>query len=145
MEKLVEFIKLKGYSASRFAEMLGVKPAGISHILNGRNKPSYDLICRILQTFPEINPYWLLGNQEEMLNSSTPAAPNEPILPGVENVAQNLSPEPELPLSSPVGNHVENTNGRTDIQPRISTKPGAVVERIIVVYADKTFESFEPR
>lgn len=45
---------------ARFADTLNVGRAIISHILNGRNKPSLDIISRILESFPSINPDWLL-------------------------------------------------------------------------------------
>ncbi len=146
MEKLVEFIRFKGFSASRFAEMLGVKPAGISHILNGRNKPSYDLICKILQTFPEINPYWLLGDSGTMLNADAPAVPSEPTLLDVGNVAFSsgsvLSESDGIPAMPHTGTPA---SGAHRSLPFAASKSGASVARVIVVYDDRTFEAFDPK
>lgn len=64
--KLQYLIKSEGLTASRFAEMLEIQPAGVSHILAGRNKPSFDLLQKILRRFPKINPDWLLLDSEQM-------------------------------------------------------------------------------
>lgn len=64
--KLQHLIKSEGLTASRFAEMLEIQPAGVSHILAGRNKPSFDLLQKILRRFPKINPDWLLLDSEKM-------------------------------------------------------------------------------
>ena len=64
--KLQHLIKSEGLTASRFAEMLEIQPAGVSHILAGRNKPSFDLLQKILRRFPKINPDWLLLDSEQM-------------------------------------------------------------------------------
>ncbi len=65
-EKLQHLIKSEGLTASRFAEILEIQPAGVSHILAGRNKPSFDLLQKILRRFPKINPDWLLLDSEQM-------------------------------------------------------------------------------
>lgn len=64
--KLQHLIKSEGLTASRFAEMLEIQPAGVSHILAGRNKPSFDLLQKILRRFPKINPDWLLLDSDQM-------------------------------------------------------------------------------
>ena len=55
-EKLLDLMKNEGLKPSQLAELLGINPAGISHILAGRNKPGFDLLQKILRRFPRINP-----------------------------------------------------------------------------------------
>lgn len=59
-EKLQQLMKSEGLTSSRMAEILGIQPSGISHILAGRNKPGFDLLQKILRRFPRVNPDWLL-------------------------------------------------------------------------------------
>ena len=47
-EKLPLLMKSEGLTSSRLAELLGIQPSGISHLISGRNKPSYDLLQKIL-------------------------------------------------------------------------------------------------
>ena len=58
-EKLQQLMKSEGLTSSRMAEILGIQPSGISHILAGRNKPGFDLLQKILRRFPRVNPDWL--------------------------------------------------------------------------------------
>lgn len=52
-EKLLDLMKNEGLKPSQLAELLGINPAGISHILAGRNKPGFDLLQKILrEDFP---------------------------------------------------------------------------------------------
>ena len=46
-EKLLDLMKREGLKPSQLAEMLGINPAGISHILKDRNKPSFDLLQEV--------------------------------------------------------------------------------------------------
>ena len=59
-DQLNKLIHDLGYTATRFADEIGVQRSGISHILSGRNQPSYDFIVKIANRFPDINLEWLL-------------------------------------------------------------------------------------
>jgi len=59
-DQILKILSHYGLSATSFAEELCVQRSSISHILSGRNKPSYDFIVRILEKYPAINPLWLL-------------------------------------------------------------------------------------
>lgn len=50
-------------SSSLFADKIGVQRSSMSHILKGRNRPSLDFIMRLIETFPEVNLYWLLNGK----------------------------------------------------------------------------------
>ena len=68
-DRILEIIKYYNLSSSQFANEIGIQRSAISHILSGRNKPSLDLILKILNKFPEINTDWLiLGNGEMIKN-----------------------------------------------------------------------------
>ena len=55
-EKLLRLMKSEGLTSSRLAEILGTGASNISHIISGRSKPGYDLLRKILLSFPQINP-----------------------------------------------------------------------------------------
>ncbi len=68
-DRILEIIKYYNLSSSQFANEIGIQRSAISHILSGRNKPSLDLILKILNKFSEINTDWLiLGNGEMIKN-----------------------------------------------------------------------------
>ncbi len=64
--KLRQLMKHEGINSTRLAEILGIQASGISHIMSGRNKPSFDFLLKLLQRFPQINPDWLLLDKGPM-------------------------------------------------------------------------------
>ncbi len=78
--RLQQFLDLENLSPARLADMLGVQRSNISHILSGRNNPSYDFIKAVLTKFPQLSAEWFLTGKgkpyKEMNNTSTPAQEN---------------------------------------------------------------------
>ena len=72
-EKLLKLMETEHLTASRLAELLGIRSSGISHILSERNKPSFDLLQKILKRFPNINPDWLLLDSDQMYRDQAAA------------------------------------------------------------------------
>jgi transcriptional regulator with XRE-family HTH domain len=70
-KRITALIRTKELTASEFARTIGVQPSSISHVLSGRNKPSLDFIIRVLKTYPDINPDWLLFGQGPMAKEVT--------------------------------------------------------------------------
>ena len=65
-ERVKEIMEELEYSPSGFADTIDVPRPILSHILSGRNKPSLDVIQKILMRFPELNPWWLLTGKGTM-------------------------------------------------------------------------------
>ena len=59
-ERLRRFMKAENLNSTSLAQNLNIQASGISHILSGRNKPSYDFVTKLLTNFPNLNPDWLL-------------------------------------------------------------------------------------
>lgn len=51
------------FSASSFADKIGVQRSSISHILSGRNKPSLDFILKVTNTLTEVDIHWLINGK----------------------------------------------------------------------------------
>ena len=64
--RLDQFIAAENISKAEFADNIGVARASVSHILAGRNKPSYDFITGIMQRYPRLNMEWLLAGKGKM-------------------------------------------------------------------------------
>ena len=64
--KLRQLMKHEGINSTRLAEILGIQASGISHIMSGRNKPSFDFMHKLLGRFPQINPDWLILDKGPM-------------------------------------------------------------------------------
>ena len=64
-ERIEQIINKENLTYTQFARRIGIQGTIVSHIMNGRNKPSLDVIMKILENFKNINAEWLLfGNGE---------------------------------------------------------------------------------
>ena len=63
-DRIAAIIKVNKHSASSFADLIGIQRSSLSHILNGRNKPSLDFIQKVLTNFPNVDAKWLITGQE---------------------------------------------------------------------------------
>ncbi len=62
-ERLLKIIEEYNHTKKSFAELTNISQPIVTHITTGRNNPGLDVIQKILLSFPEINPDWLiLGN-----------------------------------------------------------------------------------
>lgn len=130
IEKIQEILNRYELSASSFAEKIDVGRSSISHIISGRNKPSLEFIMKINEAFPEIDLYWLMGI------SNT----NEHTIP--PHLFSETSPDVPLQLEGDKAPSKENKKEMTSVS--ITDKEN-LIERIIVLYKDgyfKTYESF---
>ncbi|MFT4680666.1 MAG: transcriptional regulator with XRE-family HTH domain [Granulosicoccus sp.] len=80
IQELVAKLNLK---PSSFASKIAVSPSILSHVLNGRNKASLDLILKIHEAFPEVDLEWLLtGNStlkvDEVQKTESTKSRNQP-------------------------------------------------------------------
>jgi transcriptional regulator with XRE-family HTH domain len=92
--RIIEVMDTKGLTKSSFAAKLGVSLPLIAHICSGRNKPGIELIQKVMQVFPDVNPYWLLLGQGNMFNQSTPKADLSYILRQINDL-KVLTKEPK--------------------------------------------------
>ena len=118
-DKIELLIKKKQMSSSQFADVLGIPRSSISHILSGRNKPSLDVVQKILTAFPEVSAEDLLFEDRTLSVSPTklPTTPSaQEILP-----LTNLFDAPNDTASESIKNNLpESTIVRSNL--RRSTK-----------------------
>lgn len=68
--RIAQLIEYLGIQQGRFAEQIGVTPAGVTHVLKGRNRPSLEMVMNILESFPQVSTEWLLFGRGEMFRST---------------------------------------------------------------------------
>ena len=61
--RIQNIIDKYGLSSNTFAQEIEVNRSTISHILSGRNKPSIEVLQKILRRFPDVSATWLLLGQ----------------------------------------------------------------------------------
>lgn len=128
--RLQYLLELEGLTQAQFAERIGVGRASISHILNGRNNPGYDIISRILKKFPSISPDWLILGQGKPYRDKTAESPT--LFYNDESAVQEEVTD-DLPSFLPSENQAEQRK-----QAAVQRK----IKRVTVYYDDNTFEEF---
>ena len=123
--RLQVIFEREGISASIFADKIGVQRSAISHILSGRNKPGFDLLQKIIAKFPTINTEWLITGL------------GDPYKQPVKQIQTTLFDPPTVQKQS-----VEVTSVNT-----MPSQPegNRTIERIVIFYSDKTFETYNPQ
>lgn len=154
-DRIKQIMDSENMTPARFADTLQIGRAVISHILNGRNNPSLDVITRILAKMPQINSEWLLTGIGSMYKNDNGFEINIP--------EQTTTPLPDLfaqlhteaSINKPV--HIERNEYRKEtevkepskdihevINERIIYKEAKEkkIKQIIIYYTDNTFETF---
>ncbi|MGC8825354.1 MAG: helix-turn-helix domain-containing protein [Bacteroidales bacterium] len=66
-ERILQFIDYLNISRYKFAQETGISEVNLLNIYKGKNKPSLDLIEKILHKYEVLNPTWLITGEGEML------------------------------------------------------------------------------
>lgn len=115
IDRLQYLMKLHNLSASAFADKINVQRSSISHILSGRNKPSLELMQKVLAAFPKVNADWLiLGNTSG------------------EQISIEVKKEAETTPTIP--------SEKTTSTPTPSNTSSKQIKKVVIFYTDNTFE-----
>ncbi|GHA59202.1 transcriptional regulator [Pontibacter akesuensis] len=119
-------MEYKEFTSTQFADAIEIQRATMSHLLSERNKPSLDVIVKILSAFRDIDPNWLLLGEGEMKLSVASAA-QQAASPAPEP-GQLKQPEPQR-HAGPVP---------------VFSSTAKQVEQIVILYKDNSFVCYQP-
>ena len=72
IDRLQEIINYSDLNVSSFAKKIGVVDQTIRGIVvQRRNKPGFDILAKILQTFTWVDAEWLITGKGEMIKQKT--------------------------------------------------------------------------
>lgn len=135
----------KGMNLAEFAEAISVGRATITHITQGRNNPSLEVIMKIINRFPEISIDWLLNGKGEMEQSAASSAsesasayPGENGIFPSEGREQSENPK-EMPSRMPGLSHELPVKEVV----KYVEKPERKIVEIRIFFDDNTFEIFK--
>ncbi len=96
-DRIREIMEAENLTSANFAERVQISRASVSHILNGRNNPSLEVVTRILNEMNYINPEWLINGTGSMYKEGVDpnSIPKEPDLfnPPVDKIDSSPSSE----------------------------------------------------
>jgi transcriptional regulator with XRE-family HTH domain len=139
-DRINTLIQSENLTPAKFADELGVQRSSISHILSGRNLPSYDLISKILTKFPKIEAEWLIlgnGSQYKSTQSKLTNVIQNDLFQSAEKPMEktpesNVNP---IKIDSPDKQDVSNKGKFTNVN---------YTNRIVIFYNDNTFKEYFP-
>lgn len=141
-DRISHIIRAKNLTAAEFAIQLGIQPSNVSHLLSGRNNPSLDFVKKLKETFPEYNLDWIVMGQGPITVSDSfkkPVTETMPVGKQEASIEQSEIVEDFQGTLFDAQNMVE----AKEEKPTVTSK--AVLEKIIMVYSDHTFEEMLPR
>lgn len=161
-ERIRKFMDYKGISPSQLADTIGVQRSNVTHVLNGRNKPSFQFIEKMLQIFPDLNAKWLLLGEGNMVDSivktktlfdqltepvKTPSAPS---IPNNQSEAVDTLLKPDIitpPIMHSRDDDISAVSEKKVVQNELQDQffsPEKPIERIVVFFKDQTFKVYSP-
>lgn len=142
-DRFKQLLEEKNLTATKFAALIKVNASAMSHILNGRSKPGFDVLDKIGQAFPDINLNWLISGKGEMC---VRAGNSKPIVPPQQENNNGMLAEEKgvrvLPQSAPVLPpalpEVQEQTEAAVIPPKHKK-----IKRIILFFEDGSFEDYD--
>ena len=141
-ERLLKIIAAEGLTPTLLADKMGVQRSGISHILSGRNYPSFDFLQKLLILFPRLNAEWLILGQGSMYKTTDVEIPD---MFTTHETVKKTQVSPTIPenlqnLSSTESNKNKLPEYKPEILPPAEAKK--TIEKIVMFYSDKTFTAY---
>ena len=158
-ERIEKIMLKEEMNSAVFAAEIGIQGSTLSHILNGRNNPSLDVLKKILNRFRTVSSDWLIlgvgsmyrtekqsqtptlfDSIEENTSKSTVLESNQDDKTKTSStfIQQKTAPVSEMSVSAPS----EPVNPVNITAINTSSKS---VNKIIVYYTDNTFQEFESK
>lgn len=130
-ERLETLMRHEGLSLSQFANEINIQGSTLSHIMNGRNNPSLDVVKRILDRFPSINPDWLIFGREPMRRQISKSQEIPSLFDDMEEIST-----PEQTQQQQVPTEIKETSQ----QPINVQNNCKEITKVVIFYSDNTYE-----
>ena len=137
-ERILKFLAEEQISSSKFADEIRVQRSSVSHILSGRNNPSFDFIQKILNKYNNVSADWLIMGKGEMFKEQPKQA--QLFTEVSENEKYRNDKEKEVMVKSNSGKE----NDKSIELPKAEEKKEVNVEKIVIFYSDKSFKEYFP-
>ncbi|MCE7061227.1 helix-turn-helix domain-containing protein [Dyadobacter sp. CY343] len=70
-ERIASVIKTLNMSNNAFAKSINKSSSAVNFMVEGRSKPSFDVLEAILEKYPQISPAWLVTGEGDMSKESS--------------------------------------------------------------------------
>ena len=144
--RLQQFLNAEQLSPARLSDIIGIQRSGMSHILSGRNKPSFDFIQKLLLKFPTLNSEWLITGKGKMYKESQVVnhqSYQNLVLPEVDEIAENHQESKEIQQDRRISENSElSENSIIGSEKEEARNNSKQIVKMILIYSDGTFSDF---
>lgn len=141
-DRLDHILRAKNLTATQFAEMMQIQPSNVSHLLSGRNKPSFDFLIKLKSIFPEYSFDWIILGKKPITSSEPNIQPSNELFDNVEEVRySDYTTLSHIDNQDVCKNKLDECN-ESDVEKITTSK---CLKQIIYVYDDHTFEILNKR
>ena len=137
--RLKQFLAAENITQAQFADTINVVRASVSHVLAGRNNPSYEFIRSIMIKYPLLNIEWLMFGKGKMYKDA-PAQEiqqSESIIGPISQADQDvLFPEFKEPVA-PLPENTESITANTENKITINQRK---VSKVIILFDDGSYQ-----
>ncbi len=152
-ERLKELMDKHQLTPLAMANKMGIQRSSISHLLSGRNKPSYDFIQKFLDAYPFVDAHWFITGkhkhtnnpqkQHSLFDSLNEKDPEDSVqkddISNQISASNQIEDSQEDKISGPV------ESKKTVHEVKIENKTNAIkLERIVWFYDDGSFKEYKP-
>ena len=149
-DRITQFLSSEGISPAEFADKIGVQRSSVSHILSGRNNPSFEFIQKILSKYKFVNAEWLVMGTGNMVKTvrqgdlfedmASEIKIPEQVTTNTSNIESTIDQKVSIPIEATDN---QQNNSTIDFN-KISLNSPKQVEKVIILYTDKTFAQYNP-
>lgn len=112
-QRFTQLIQQLGITKNAFAQSIGRTATVVQHLVDERNYPGYELLCKVVEIYPNVSLDWLMLDKGPMLHSNSPellvdaGEPIEANSPAMEPIdLASLAP----PVRRRNGSHLQPTD-----------------------------------
>lgn len=149
-ERLMKLMETEGLNAKQFANEVGIQAGTISNIVNGRNKPSLEVLQKVLHRFRTVSSDWMVLDSGSMYRPIGEAQSR--------TLFDGLPVEPPMIVPDEKRDEEKNETAQEEYnyadvkEQQNKVSPGArgeairhrKIEKIVVFFDDGTYEQLLP-
>ena len=138
--RLKQFLAAENITQAQFADSINVVRASVSHVLSGRNNPSFDFIKAMMVQYPNLNIDWLMFGKGKMYKDATRPEPAEDLLFSdldLEDEPRTQSPAPVEDVKPIIEPSIELNTLTQVAQSAVSQRK---VKKILILFDDGTYQ-----
>jgi DNA-binding XRE family transcriptional regulator len=163
-------MKTEGLTNSKFASILGIQRSTMTHIIDGRNKPSISFLEKLIDKFPHVNIEWFITGEGDMYKQNETTEPLRQTKTGSPTLFSEMAPDsaeqiadliPKQATAQKIKTHIPSLQTAESVQKtnNIPKKPKLLpldesdsteknteqeIEYVLIFHADKTFKYYKP-